>query len=95
MRPITVIGTAVGNGETIRVDYRQSDFKIGIGCTVSGTINYSLEHSFDGTSWFVNDDIATDTTSEDTNYAFPIWAVRLVVHSESGGSVTMTLLQGS
>lgn len=94
MRPIIVTQTGVGTTETIRVDYRQSDFKIGIGCSVSGTVNYSLEHSFDGTTWFVNDDIATETTQEDTNYAFPIWAVRLVVHSGTG-SATMTLLQGS
>lgn len=95
MRPVIVTETEVGNGSTVRVDYRQPNFKIGIGCTVSGTINYSLEHTFDNIAWFVNDDIATKTAKEDTNYAFPIWAVRLVVHSVSGGSVTMTLLQGS
>lgn len=95
MRPIVITQSAVANGDTIRVDYRQSNFKIGIGCIVSGTINYSLEHSYDGTSWFVSSDIVTDTTSEETSYVYPIWAVRLVVHSATGGSVTMTLLQGS
>lgn len=96
MRPVTVTQTGVGMSDQIRVDYRQPNFKIGMGFVVSGTVTYTIQHSFNGTDWFDNSDPALvgATTNQDTNYAFPIFANRINVTAGTG-SVTMTLLQGS
>lgn len=81
------------NSSPIPMDYNPSlPFNVGIGCTVTGTANYSVQHTFDGTNWFENANISGATGSLDTNYMFPVRQIRL--HQASGsGSVAMTVIQ--
>lgn len=85
----------------IPVDHTQTAFAIGLGCVVTGTATYSVEHTFDDIynpdvtpTAFTHASIASATTSQDGNYAFPIRAVRLNVAATTG-SVAMTVIQGS
>jgi hypothetical protein len=95
MRPVTITTSGTGPTAMARVDYRQPNFKIGVGCVATGTVTYTLEHTFNGTDWFPNATTASIVNIDsDTNYAFPIWGVRLNVAS-GAGSVEATLLQGS
>jgi|SRR5215471_675241 len=96
MRPVTVTTTDASGGaknsSPIPIDWIACPVNIGIGCIVTGTVNYSVQHSFDGSNWFENANISGSTATADTNYAFPVLQVRL--HQASGtGSVTMTLIQ--
>lgn len=96
MGPVTVTTTDASGGaknsSPIPIDWRTTPVNVGIGCIVSGTVAYSVQHTFDGTNWFENANISSATGSLDTNYMFPVLQVRL--HQASGtGSVTMTLLQ--
>lgn len=97
MRPVTVTTTdaslAEVDSQPIPMDYQASvPFNVGIGCIVTGTVSYSVQHTFDGTNWFENANISDATASADTNYMFPVLQIRLAQKSGSG-SVTMIVLQ--
>lgn len=79
------------------------DFDMGIGIVISGTITYTLQHTFDdifNTSYaslffFPSDDTAVvnSTTSKGTNYAFPIAASQVQVTGTGGGSLRVEYRQ--
>ena len=92
MRPVTLAQTAAGSTNGYVADSYISPFNIGFGVTVSGTVNYTVQHSFDGTNWFNHPTIASQNTAQDGNYAFPVTQIRLTVNS-GGGTATLTLIQ--
>jgi hypothetical protein len=79
-----------------------SPFNVGFGVIVSGTVNFTVQHTFDdvfspsfnaGTAtWFPHPTIAAQSANVDGNYAFPVTAIRLLVNS-GGGTATLVLLQ--
>ncbi len=100
MRPVTISKTGTGATDWVAVDYRQLPFAIGFGVVVSGTITYTVEHTFDNVfdsavtpTAFPHSTLATQTTSKDGNYAFPIRAIRLN-NTAGTGTTTLTVLQG-
>jgi len=100
MRPQYKSQTGTGSTTPIVVDHLQPDFKIGFGVVVTGTVNYTVQHSFDDpestaglTDWFDHADVAAQSADKDGNYAYPVRAVRLTVNSGSG-TADLTLLQG-
>lgn len=100
MRPIVVTKTGTGTTNWLPVDPAQAPFQIGFGCVTSGTVNYTVQHTFTNVqdssltaTAFNHPYVAAQTANADGNYAFPVSAVRISVTSGSG-SVTMTLLQG-
>ena len=92
MIPITLTKTGAGSTNAAVTDYYVSPYNIGFGVVVSGTVNYTVQHTFDGTNWFNHPTIASQTTNQDGNYAFPVLQVRLTVNS-GGGTATMTMIQ--
>lgn len=84
------------------VDTYQDPFNIGFGCVVTGTVNYTVQHTFDNplapdftpatATWFNHSTVASASASTDGNYAFPVQGIRLLQNSGSG-SVHMTLVQ--
>lgn len=100
MRPIYVSQTGTGSTAPIPLDIQQVPFAIGIGCIVTGTVNYTVEHTYDDitagapTVWFSNSGITAKTANADGNYAFPVRAIRLTLNSGTG-SVQMAVLQGA
>jgi hypothetical protein len=79
-----------------------SPFNIGFGVVVTGTVNYTVQHTFDDVfsstfnpstaAWFDHPTIAALGANADGNYAFPVTAIRLLVNS-GGGTARLTLLQ--
>lgn len=74
---------------------------VGIGCTVTGTIDYTIQHTYDDpfkspedAEWFVNDDIEDETDNAETAYTTPVTAIRVLINSGSG-SVRTRIVQGS
>ena len=99
MRPIVKRQTGAGSSAAIPVDHYQSPFNIGFAVVVSGTVNYTVQHTFDDIfdaavtpTWFNHPSIASQSASADGNYAFPVRAVRITVNSGSG-TATMTTIQ--
>ncbi len=100
MRPQVITQTGIGSTAWIPLDYKQSPFNVGFGVTVTGTVNYTIEHTFDDVYdltitpiAFSHSTVTAQSTNQDGNYAFPIRAVRVTVNSGTG-SAKLTLLQG-
>ena len=97
MRPVTVTTSDASGGTKnsapIPMDYNPSiPFNVGVGCVVTGTVEYTVQHNFDGTNWFPNANINGATGSADTNYMFPVKQTRLQ-QTGGTGSVSMTVIQ--
>lgn len=102
MKPIVVSQTGVGSTVWIPMDYHRNPFNVGFGVVVTGTVTYSVEHTFfpdiltnavvPAADVFPHDSIVGQTTSQDQNYAFPVSAIRVTVTAGTG-SVNMTLIQ--
>jgi len=94
----------VSTSNTFVPDYLQAAFSMGLGCTITGTINYSLQHTFsdpfavqaNSAIWFAHSTIASKTANQDGNYAAPVRGIRLLVNSvTAGATIKVTFTQGS
>lgn len=102
MKPITVSQTGAGSTGTIPLNVNVNPFNIGIAVVVSGTVNYTVQYTFDNVwsatynsataTWFDHASLAAETTSQTGNFAFPVAGMRLTVNSGSG-TATMTVIQ--
>lgn len=92
MKTVELTVTAVDSSRAVSVDYNHNDFKLGLGITVTGTVTYTVEHSFDdpdGTVvWFPHPDLTGKTDAQDGNYAYPIRQIRV---TNTAGTGTTTL----
>ena len=85
--------TQTGAGTSSALTFiRNEKPRVAYTINVSGTVNYDLQHSLDGTNWVSNEDVTGLTANADGNYQFPVYGVRLVVNSGSG-SATLVLSQ--
>lgn len=92
MRPVTLTQTGTGSTSGYVADYYLTPFSVGFGVVVSGTVNYTIQHTFDGTNWFDHANIAGRTANAFDNYTYPVLQIRLTVNSGSG-TATATLIQ--
>lgn len=99
MRPIVIAVTGTGTSPTAVLDHYQSPFNVGLGAVVSGTVNYTIQHTFDDIfdaavtpTWFNHPTLVGQVASADGNYAFPVRALRINIAS-GAGSVTLTAIQ--
>ena len=74
-----------------------SPFNVGFGVVVTGTVTYTVEHTFDDpgigfTNWFPHPTIADKATDQDGNYAFPVTGIKVLVNS-GDGTATLKLVQ--
>ena len=99
MRPQVITQSGTGSTAWIPLDYKQSPFNVGFGVTVTGTVTYQIEHTFDDVYdstvtpvAFSHSTAVTQTTNQDGNYAFPVTGIKLLVNS-GDGSATMNLVQ--
>ena len=100
MRPQIISLTGTGTTAWIPLDYKQNPFNIGFGVVVNGTITYDVEHTFDDVFdstitpvAFKHSTLTGQTSNKDSNYAFPIRAIRLN-NTAGTGTSTITILQG-
>ena len=97
MKVQTVSQTGVGSSDALVMNTNISPFNVGFGVVVDGSVDYTVQHTFDDpavgfTTWFSHPTIAGETTNQDGNYAFPVTGVKLLVNSGSGTAV-MNLIQ--
>ncbi len=82
----------VGGSIVIPIDKNVTPTSIGLGLVVTGTVNVTVQHTFDdpfqGAStiltWFDHPTLAGVTADDDGNLAFPPQAVRLLTNSGDG-----------
>ena len=97
MKVQTVSKTGTGSSSALVMNTNQTPFNVGFGVVVTGTVNYTVQHTFDDpavgfTTWFSHPTIASQTANADGNYAFPVTGVKVLVNSGSG-TATMNLIQ--
>jgi hypothetical protein len=99
MRPVVISKTGAGSSSIVPLDHYQSPFNVGIGVVVSGTVDYTIQHTYDDVqnaavtpTWFNNATIAGKTGNFDGGYTLPVTAVKLLVNSGTG-TATATIIQ--
>ena len=97
MKVQQVSKTGTGSSSALVMNTNISPFNVGFGVVVTGTVNYTVQHTFDDpavgfTTWFSHPTIASQTANADGNYAFPVTGVKVLVNSGSG-TATMNLVQ--
>jgi hypothetical protein len=97
MKVQTVSKTGSGSSSALVMNTNISPFNVGFGVVVTGTVNYTVQHTFDDpavgfTTWFDHPSVASESTSQDGNYAFPVTGIKVLVNS-GGGTVVMNLVQ--
>jgi archaellum component FlaF (FlaF/FlaG flagellin family) len=100
MKVQIVSQTDTGSSNAIVINTNTNPCNIGFGVIVDGTVDYTVEHTFDdpssdlndGATWFPHPTVFELAVNADGNYAFPITGVRLTVNS-GGGTATLKLVQ--
>ena len=97
MKVQTVSKTGAGNSSALVMNTNISPFNVGFGVVVTGTVTYTVQHTFDDpgvgfTTWFNHPSIATLSANADGNYAFPVTGIRVSVAS-GGGEATLSVVQ--
>ena len=97
MKLQTVSKTGAGSSAAIVMNTNVTPFNVGFGVIVTGTVDYTVQHTFDDpavgfTTWFSHPTVAAETTNQDGNYAFPVTGIKLLVNS-GDGTATLKLVQ--
>lgn len=106
MRPVvyTVADASVAakTSSVYAPDNYISPFNLGLSVVVSGTVNYTVQYTFDNIfannydpstgTWSDHPSLTAQTTTKDSNIAYPVTGVRVKLNSGSG-TVTFTIIQ--
>ena len=97
MKVQTISKTGVGSSSPLVMSTNITPFNVGFGVVVTGTVTYSVQHTFDDptigfTTWFSHPTISGKTDNQDGNYAFPVTGIKVLV-TAGAGTATMNLLQ--
>jgi hypothetical protein len=103
MRPWSYTVSSQTTSPVFIPDYIISPFNIGMAVVVSGTLTYTVQHTFDDVfapgfdpataTWIDHSTLAAQSTTKDSNYAFPVRGIRLNVTAYTNGSATINLVQ--
>jgi len=97
MKLQTVSKTGTGSSAALVMNTNVTPFNVGFGVIVTGTVDYTVQHTFDDpavgfTTWFSHPTVAGESTNQDGNYAFPVTGIKLLVNS-GDGTATLKLVQ--
>lgn len=97
MKVQTISKTGVGSSSALVMNTNISPFNVGFGVIATGTVTYTIQHTFDNPAvgfsvWYAHPTIAAKTDNQDGNYAFPVTGIKILVTS-GDGTATMNLLQ--
>jgi len=98
MRQQIATKTGTGSSNVLPMDLYISPFNVGFGVVATGTVTYTVQHTFDDPQtvaspvWFSHPTIAAKSDNQDGNYAFPVAAIKVLV-TAGAGTATMTLIQ--
>lgn len=101
MKAVVRSVTGVGSSTPAPMDTYISPFNVGVGIKVTGTVTYTVQHTFDdvfaadfnaATATWYNHPTLTGSASLDGNYAFPVTAIR-VINSAGSGTTQLTAIQ--
>jgi len=90
----TVLLSATGVSNSIKIDFRRFHFGVGIIVFVSvgASLTYTVQVSGDNSNWTSHDTLSNQTVSANSNLAYPVSYIRLNATIVSG-TVQMTIMQ--
>lgn len=100
---ITVGTSGVGASKPIVPDRYISPFNPSIVVEVTGTLNYDVQYTYDDVfdaaqasslNWFSITALTGQTTTKDSNLAYPVTGIRLKINSGSGSGVLKVIQPG-
>lgn len=104
MRAIVLTATGVSATPVAAMNLNVAPFNVGFGVVVTGTVTYTVQHTFDDVyapdfnpataTWFAHPTVAAATANADGNYAFPMRGLRVNITAGSGSVVATTLQAG-
>lgn len=95
----SVTVSSAASSKWIPCNIQQGDFKVSLGLEITGTGTYKVEHTFDNIQTdssptaFPHSVLTAITSSSDSNYNFPVRAIRLTCTSWTSGSATLKIIQ--
>lgn len=102
MRPVIYSVTGAGASDVYPPDHYVSPFNVALSVLVTGTANYTVQYTFDdvfaagytpaGGNWVSHPSLTAQTTTLDSNIAYPVRGIRLVVNSGTG-TAKLTAIQ--
>jgi hypothetical protein len=94
MRPVVYTITGTGSSRVFPPDHYVSPFNVTLAVTVTGTVNYTVQYTFDDVfdsgfspstaNWVDHPSLTSQTATKDSNIAYPVRGVRLLVNSGTG-----------
>ena len=91
-QPSVLTTNKVSVSNIYNVNYHCTPVNIGFGVVVTGSVTYSLQHSFDGSTWFNNSVANNIAVNQEGYYIFPVKYIR-INQTFGTGSVICTLIQ--
>ena len=91
-QPSILTTNGVMTSNVYNVNYHVTPVNIGFGAIATGTVTYTVQHSFDGTNWFNNSAASNLIASQDGYYIYPIKFLR-INQTAGTGSVVCTVIQ--
>jgi hypothetical protein len=74
---------------------RVPTFNLGFGCSVeSGTPTYTVQHTYDGETWYSHSTVSAETTAQEGNYTSPVHGIRLLFAAAGGVTFTGYQVEG-
>jgi hypothetical protein len=102
MRPVSFTVTGTETSAVFVPDHYISPFNVSLGVTVTGTSNYTVQYTFDNVfaptydpstgNWVDHPSLTTQTTTKDSNIAYPVTGIRIKANSGAGTS-RLTVIQ--
>lgn len=102
MQPKIYSITGVGVSPPYPTDNNPSPFNVALSVRVTGTVTYTVQYTFDDVfargwvpasgNWTDHPSLTAQTTTKDSNIAYPVTAIRLNVTAGSGTAV-LTIIQ--
>ncbi len=98
------VGTnAVGASQTVPLDQYQTPFNVSLGIVITGTVDVTLEFTFDDVfgdfpgphSWNDHPDLTNITADADATFIAPVSACRLLTNSGDGTAVLRIIQAGT
>lgn len=99
MQVQTVSRTGAGSTGAIVINTNANPINVGFAVIVTGTVNYSVQFSYDDpavgfTTWFDDATITSKTGNEDGFIGFPITGLKVLVNSGTGSVVFKAVQSG-
>lgn len=96
----TISGNTITGGFPILMNYNNTSVGIGFACIVTGTVNYTVYHTYDNAgdpsivpAWLPHgtSNMIAATTTQESNFVLPIAALQIIINSGATGTDNVRL----